>query len=219
MIPVGVLGGSFDPAHRGHVALAGHALRTLGLERVLLLPCADPPHKPDRSLAARYHRLEMLYLAVEDRRGLHVSTFEIARGGVHYTIDTLRALRSGTPPLDPVFLCGSDALADIASWREHEALLAEFDFAAVIRPNDAGDPRDPGWPDVVARNVAPLPRAGEAALGAGGRVFGLEMPALAVSSSLVRARRASGRPVGDLVPARVARYIQRHRLYSEEVAR
>ena len=219
MIPVGVLGGSFDPVHRGHVALARHALGSLGLERVLLLPCADPPHKPDRALAPRYHRLEMLYLAVEDQRGLEVSTFEIAQGGVRYTIDTLRALRSGTPSLAPVFLCGSDALADISSWREHEALLAEFDFAAVIRPNDEGGRQNPGWPDVVARKVASLPPEGGDGLGTGGRVFYLELPTLAVSSSLVRARRVSGRTVEDLVPARVARYIQRHRLYSEEVPR
>ena len=214
---VGVLGGSFDPVHRGHVALACHALRALGLERVLLLPCADPPHKLDRALAPRHHRLEMLYLAAEDRPGLQVSTFEIAQRGVCFTIDTLRALRSGAPSFDPVFLCGSDALADIASWREHEALLAEFDFAAVTRPNDAGAPWDRGWPDVVARRVALLPPAAGPGLGTGGRVYGLELPVPAVSSSLVRTRRASGRPVGDLVPARVARYIQRHRLYSEEV--
>ena len=219
MIAVGVLGGSFDPVHRGHVALACHAIRTLGLERVLLLPCADPPHKPDRALAARYHRLEMLYLAVEDRQGLQVSTFEIAQGGVRYTIDTLRALRSGAPSLAPIFLCASDALADVASWREHDALLAEFDFAAVIRPDDAGGPRDPGWPDFVARRVAPFPPTGGDALGAGGRVFRLEMPPLAVSSSLVRARRAAGRPADNLVPTRVARYIHRHRLYSEEAPR
>ena len=132
---------------------------------------------------------------------------------------TLRALRSLTPSLAPIFLCGSDALADVATWREHEALLAEFDFAAVIRPTDAGGPRNLGWPEIVARNVAPLPSAGGRALGTGGRVFCLDMPALAASSSLVRARSGSGRPVDDLVPARVARYIQRHRLYMEEVTR
>jgi nicotinate-nucleotide adenylyltransferase len=158
----------------------------------------------------------MLYLAVEDRPGLQVSTFEIAQGGVHYTIDTMRALRSGTPSLDPVFLCGSDALADIASWRDHEALLAEFDFATVPRPHEAGGSSDPGWPDVVARNVAPLPSVDGRAIGAGGRVFCVEMAAVAVSSSLVRTRRAAEQPAEDLVPARVARYIQRHRLYSEE---
>ena len=216
---VGVLGGSFDPVHRGHVALACHEVRSLGLERVFLLPCADPPHKPDRALAARYHRLEMLYLAAEDRQGLQVSTFELAQRGVRFTIDTLRALRSGTPSLNPVFLCGSDALADITSWREHDALLAEFDFAAVIRPDDLGAPRGQGWPDSVARRVAPLPTAGEPELGRGGRVYRLDFPAPAVSSSLVRTRRASGQPVSDLVPTRVARYIHRHRLYSEEVSR
>ena len=219
MIPIGVLGGSFDPVHRGHVALACHARRVLGLDRVLLMPCADPPHKPDRVLAARYHRLEMLYLAVEDRPGIEVSTFEIAQGGIHYTIDTLRALRAGTPPLAPVFLCGSDALAEVGSWREHESLLAEFDFAAVVRPADAGGPRPSEWPDIVMRRVSPIPQAGEAALGGGGHVFSLDMPGVAVSSSLVRARWASGNPPDDLVPARVARYIQRHRLYAEEAAR
>jgi nicotinate-nucleotide adenylyltransferase len=220
LIPVGVLGGSFDPVHRGHVALARRALRTLGLERVLLLPCADPPHKPDRALAPPYHRLEMLYLAVEGWQGLDVSTLELAQGGVRYTIDTLRALRGGTPPLAPIFLCGSDALADVASWRDHETLLAEFDFVTVVRPDDAGGHRTVGWPDSVARRVAPLPSTGGgAAPGTGGRVFGLDMPALAISSSLVRGRLASGRPVDDLVPTRVARYIQRHRLYMEEVPR
>jgi nicotinate-nucleotide adenylyltransferase len=218
-MPVGVLGGSFDPVHRGHVELACSALRTLGVERVLLLPCSDPPHKPQRALAARYHRLEMLYLAVEDRPGLEVCTHEAARGGVHYTIHTLRALRSGTPPLAPVFLCGSDALADVGSWREHEALLAEFDFAAVIRPDDSGRSREARWPEVVLRRFAPVPLAGEPALGSGGRIFQLEVPAPAVSSSLVRSRAASGRPLDDLVPARVARYIQRHRIYSEEETR
>jgi len=216
---VGVLGGSFDPVHRGHIALACHALRALGLDRVMLLPCADPPHKPDRALADRHHRLEMLYLAAEDRHGLQVSTLELAQRGVRFTIDTLRALRSGSPSLDPVFLCGSDALADVTSWREHDALLAEFDFAAVIRPDDAGNPRDKGWPDSVTRRVAPLPSAGGPALGGGGHVYCLDLPAVAVSSSLVRTRLASGQAVSDLVPPRVARYIQRHRLYSEEVPR
>lgn len=219
MTTVGVLGGSFDPVHRGHVALARHALRTLGLGRVILLPCAEPPHKPDRALAARHHRLEMLYLAAEDRQGLHVSTFELAQRGVCFTIDTLRALRSGAPSLEPIFLCGSDALADITSWREHEALLSEFDFASVNRPVDTGTARERGWSDSVARRVAPLPAAGGPGLGAGGHVYPLDLPAIAVSSSLVRKRLASGQAVFDLVPARVARYIQRHRLYSEEDSR
>jgi nicotinate-nucleotide adenylyltransferase len=161
----------------------------------------------------------MLDLAAEDRPGIFVSTLEVALGGVRFTIDTLRALRTGSPPCDPVFLCGSDALADVTSWREHEALLSEFDFAAVGRPDDGGQPRDPRWPDSVVHRVVPLPSAGGPEFGLGGHVYVFESPALAVSSSLVRARLASGGPVSDLVPASVGRYIQRHRLYSEEVAR
>jgi nicotinate-nucleotide adenylyltransferase len=216
VISVGVLGGSFDPVHRGHLALASQALRTFRLSQVLLLPCAQPPHKPGRALAAPHHRLEMLYLAAEDRPGLQISTLEIAQGGVHFTIDTLRALRANTPSVGPVFLCGSDALAEVASWREYQSLLAEFDFAAVIRPSDRGEPREPHWPDDVARRLSPFPPGDAGELGAGGRVYRLDMPALAISSSLVRERRAAGQPVEDLVPARVARYIQRHRLYVEE---
>ena len=219
MTTVGVLGGSFDPVHRGHVALARHALRELGLERVVFLPCATPPHKPDRILAAHHHRLEMLYLALEDRPGLRISTLELAQRRVCFTIDSLRALRAGNPPLAPVFLCGSDAMADVTSWRDHEALLDEFDFAAVVRPDDAGAPRHEGWPDAVTRRMTPTPHPGAPELGRGGRVYCLDVPAPAVSSSLVRTRIAAGGPIGDLVPPRVARYIQRHHLYSEEGAR
>ena len=215
MIPVGVLGGSFDPVHRGHVTLALHVLRTLGLGRVLVLPCADPPHKPGRALAARYHRLEMLYLALQDRPGLEVSTVEIGQGGVRYTIDTLRALRDGSPALAPVFICGSDALLDFPSWRDHEALLEEFDFASVTRAPGAAAPRDAASEPVIAKRIRPLPPSGE--LGSGGHVYLVPMPEIAISSSAVRARTAAGSAIDDLVPAGVARYIQRHRLYSEEV--
>lgn len=219
MISIGILGGSFDPVHRGHVALARHARRLLNVDRVLLLPCAVPPHKPGRALAARFHRLEMLYLATEDQPGLCVSTLEIAGGGVHFTIDTLRALRGQTPALAPVFVCGGDALADIASWRDYESLLDEFDFAAVIRREDAGGERRTDWPAAVRRRLTPLPRAAGITPGEGGRVFTLDGLVPAVSSSLVRSRCAAGDAIDELVPARVARYIQRHRLYSEEAAR
>lgn len=219
MSSVGVLGGSFDPVHRGHVAIAEHALRRLGVQRVLFLPCADPPHKPDRVLAARHHRLEMLFLALEAHPGLRVSTFELGHRGVCYTIDTMRSLRSAAPSSAPVFLCGFDAMADVGSWREHEALLAEFDFVACTRPDESGGPSAVGWPDIVTRRLAPFPPSDETPLGAGGRVFRLEIPPLPVSSSLVRTRLAEGRDIDDLVPARVARYIRRHRLYPEEAAR
>jgi nicotinate-nucleotide adenylyltransferase len=214
---VGVLGGTFDPVHRGHLALALRARRALGISRILLVPCADPPHKPDRALAERYHRLEMLYLAVEGSDGLEICTYEIARGGLHYTIDTLRALRIEHPSEPPVFLIGSDALADMATWREHERLLEEFDFAVAMRPESDDVPRPHGWPEQVSRNLVPAPVIGDASMGRGGRVFPLTIPTIPVSSSLVRRQCAAGESLDDLVPVRVARYIQRHGLYAEEI--
>jgi nicotinate-nucleotide adenylyltransferase len=208
---VGILGGSFDPVHRGHLALASRARLALGLPRVLFLPCAEPPHKPARRLARRYHRLEMLYLALEGCEGLGVSTYEIGRGGVHYTIDTLRAIR-GEDGLQPVFLLGSDALSDVGSWRRYEELLAEFDFGVVARP-DAGEGTR-AWAEAAAPKPSEL-----TALGSGGRILQLPFEVPAISSSLVRRRSASGDPLCDLVPHSVARYIQRHGLYMEEAHR
>jgi nicotinate-nucleotide adenylyltransferase len=215
---VGILGGSFDPVHRGHVAFADRARRQLSLDRVLLLPCADPPHKPERTLAAAFHRLEMIFLAVEGWAGVGVSTSEIERGGHCYTIDTLRTFRSGPPALQPVFLLGSDALADVGTWRDHEALLAEFDFAVAMRPGDEFRPRAETWPDFVQSHLATIP-AGGPELGTGGRVVRLEIPEFPASSSNVRRRASRGEPIDDLVPARVARYIQRHDIYAEEAGR
>jgi nicotinate-nucleotide adenylyltransferase len=196
---LGVLGGTFDPVHRGHLALAEGARAALSLERVLLVPCAVPPHKPTAHVLAAYHRLEMLYLAAEGWPGLAVAADEIYRGGVSYTIDTLHALRASG--LRPVFIAGSDALAEIATWREPEALLREFDFVAVGRPKDLGSER------VAAGPPPNLP------IGPGGRIVTVPLEVPPISSSLVRARAAAGEPLSDLVPPRVARYIQRHHLY------
>jgi nicotinate-nucleotide adenylyltransferase len=214
--PFGVLGGSFDPVHRGHLVLAAYAREALGLGRVFFMPCAEPPHKPERTLAARHHRLEMLYLAVEGWPGLRVSTYEIARGGRHYTIETLRSLRAITPKEQPVFLVGSDALAEVEAWRGYQELLAEFDFGVAMRP-ETGGAVAAAWPDAVPPHLWDRPSPSDAPLGAGGRIFRLSVDALAISSSLIRWRLSSGLPLADLVPPRVARYIQRHGVYTEEV--
>ena len=219
MSAFGVLGGSFDPVHRGHLTLAAGALTAFGLDRVLLMPCADPPHKPLRTLAARYHRLEMLNLAVEGWGGLCVSTYEIARGGVHYTIDTLRSMRDASRGRHPVFLLGSDALSEVGSWRHFAELLAEFDFGVTMRPEVDRTSGTAAWPAGVADRLVPPADLPDATTGAGGRVFSVPIEALPISSSLVRSRVEAGQTIGDLVPPRVARYIQRHGVYVEEARR
>ena len=213
--PVGILGGTFDPVHRGHIALAEAARRAVSLARVVLLPCAVPPHKPDRRVAPGYERLEMLYLATEGRPGLAVATDELTRGGVCYTIDTLRALRA--QGVTPVFLLGADALGEVETWREYRALLDEFDLVAVGRAAVDGVSADAGWPESVRARLAVPPL--KPPLGVGGRVVRVAVEPPAVSSRQVRARLAAGRPVADLVPARVDRYIQMRRLYRQEAAR
>jgi nicotinate-nucleotide adenylyltransferase len=208
---VGVLGGTFDPVHRGHIALACGVREALGLSRVLLVPCAIPPHKPDRPITATYHRLELLYLASEGIAGLAVDTIELVRGGISYSIDTLRTLRASG--LDPVFVLGSDALAEISSWRDHRALLSEFDFASVERPQGEGPSLPDGWPEEARRRVSSAPETPSETLGRGGRIVRIPLDVPSVSSSVVRARSEGGADLAPLVPPRVARYIQRHRLY------
>jgi len=212
---LGVLGGSFDPVHLGHLALAEQARQLLGLERMLLLPTASPPHKPALALAPPRHREAMLRLAVAGRPGLEICELELAGDRTHYTIDTLRALRQGPPACRPVFVMGMDSLLEIETWKEYRRLLEEFDLAVMDRS---------GEQPAVARqrlsaDVAPrLVELGNAPLdaGAGGRIFHIPAEPVPISSTEIRSRVARGLPVDQLVPPGVAGYIRESGLYREE---
>lgn len=208
---VGVLGGTFDPVHLGHLHVAASVAARLLIPRMLLVPSAQPPHKDRPGLASSEDRLAMLRLAVEGRPGLEVCDLEIRRGGASYTIETLRALRDGDPPCAPVFVAGLDAWLDVANWREPVRLREEFDFAIVARPGT-----DPGG--AAGRSLTPV-RGPIEELGRGGRAFLVPIEPMDVSSSRVRARAARGEPVDGLVPPPVARYIQARSLYREEPRR
>ena len=212
---VGVLGGRFDPIHLGHLRVAEEVLRRLDLPRVLLMPCAIAPHKRGALLTAGDERLAMIRLAVEGRSGLEASSLEIDRGGVSYTIDTLRALRATLGASAPVFILGMDALLEIETWHEHLALLREFDLVVVDRPGHDLGRLLSSLPAEVAARIVP---AGTAPLGEGGRIHQLPVEPLSISSSEILARAAAGEPLDGLVPAVVARYIQRRGLYRQEVA-
>jgi nicotinate-nucleotide adenylyltransferase len=213
MSVLGVLGGTFDPVHLGHLHVASGVRTALDIPRVLLVPCSIPPHKVRPGLTSSEHRLAMLRLAVAGRDGLEASSLELDRGGVSYTIDTLRALRQDRRPA-PVFVLGLDALLEIRLWREYEALLEEFDLIAVDRPgSDLRAVRASLEPDLAFRLVA----ADSGSLGGGGRIHHLQIPPMPVSSSEVRALAARGMPLDGLVPPEVAGYIQSHGLYRQEV--
>jgi len=218
---VGVLGGTFDPVHLGHLEVARRVRERTGLARVLLLPCAIPPHKQPPRLAPAAHREAMLRLAIEGLDDLELCTLESESGGVRYSIDTMRRLREGPPRRIPVFIMGMDSLLELPAWKDHRDLIREFDLIAVNRP-DAGRPRAVEDPE-VARAIVELaegedgpPTGLEAGMGRGGRIFVFRIPPVAVSSSRVRARVASGGSLAGLVPPAVARYIHANGLYLQE---
>lgn len=195
---VGILGGTFDPIHHGHLAIAEDARQALGIERVLFVPTAVPPHKPGRPLTDPIHRLAMVRLAVADNAAFGVDALEVERGGVSYTVDTLEALR-GRGIADPWLILSTEALADLATWREPQRILDLARLAVV--PRGGHEPLGPGW----FASIFP---------GREDRATFLAGPLLPISGSVVRRRAAAGWSVRYLVPESVARYIADHALYT-----
>jgi nicotinate-nucleotide adenylyltransferase len=196
---VGILGGTFDPIHHGHLVIAEEARETLGLERVLLVPTATPPHKPDRAVTAAAHRLAMVGLAVAGNPAFAASGLEVERGGSSYTVETLEALlREGVS--DPWFIMSAETLADFPTWRRPDRILELCRLAVVPRGNH--EALDTTW----AREHFP---------GREDRIVFLSGPLLPISGSVVRRRAAAGRSVRYLVPDAVARYIADHALYTQ----
>lgn len=222
---VGVLGGTFDPVHLGHLRVAESTGARFGLARVLVVPTAVPPHKPRASLAAADHRTAMLRLALEGHAGLVLSTLELGTDRAAYTIDTLRALRDGVEACCPVFILGADALLQLPSWREHRGLLREFDLVAVDRAGHAWSGIAPELAPGIRARLVTVPVEGDPAEleilrpGDGGRIFHFPLTPSPISSSAVRERARRGDDLRELVPPGVARYIQDMGLYREEAGR
>ena len=195
---IGVLGSAFNPPHLGHLALAQEALWQLGLDEVVLMPTGQAPHKKIHDDPGRELRLAMTRLAAADDPRFSVSTLEVERDGPSYTYETLGLLarEKGEPEL--VFVMGADAAVGFESWREPERVV-ELARLAVARRSGVSD-----------ADVASTMRG----LGAGDRVTMLEMPQFGVSSSAVRERAATRRPLRYLVPEAVARFIEEKGIYA-----
>lgn len=185
---IGVLGGTFDPIHHGHLAAASEVHAALGLDRILVVPADVQPFKDASALTPARHRLEMARLAVADDPRMEVSDVDIVRGAPTYTVDTLADLAAAHPDAELTFITGADALARIHDWKDAERLEGLARFVGVTRPGFA-------LPD-----------------GIDGAVL-VEVPALQVSSTDVRRRVAAGQPIRYLVPGVVADYIEEHDLY------
>jgi nicotinate-nucleotide adenylyltransferase len=196
---IGILGGTFNPPHRGHLALARHAQSELGLDRVLLMPANSAPHKGEREDPGPQRRLAMCRLAAKDEAALEACSLEIERGGPSYTVDTLRAIHAIHKEAKLTFIVGADMARTLPSWREPQALVELADLAVAER-------EDAGREDVL-RALAPL----------SARVGFLKMPLVEISSSIVRERVSDGESIAGLVEPAVAEYIAEHRLYSASV--
>jgi nicotinate-nucleotide adenylyltransferase len=223
---IGVLGGTFDPIHAGHLSAALQAADALALDRVLLLPTRTPPHRPVDPSASMFHRFAMAALAARSDRRLAASDVELARAGTSYTADTLRALQAGgTERWQIFFLAGADAFAEIATWREYPAVLDLAHFVVCSRAGVLATALPARLPHLAPRMI-PVPSAASVpGADANGpraaivmqtpetRVFLLDGATPDVSSTLVRAAARAGRPLAGLVPPQVDDHIRRHGLY------
>jgi len=200
---LGLLGGTFDPIHYGHLDAADAARRALSLDEILFVPAHDPPHKADDPRASAFHRFALISLALDGLTGCRVSDLELIREGQSYTVDTLRTLHAeGWRPSQLFFILGTDAFADIATWREYPQVLDAANFVVIARPGTTGDA-------ALARTPELRPRltAGDT------RIVLVEARTRDVSSTIIRRRLAAQQPIDGLVPAAVARHILAHQLY------
>lgn len=199
---LGVFGGTFDPIHFAHLAVAQEAAEALGLERVLFVPAGQPPHKPDRIITSGVHRLAMVELAIAGNDRFAVDREELERDGPSYTVDTLEALEASRQAagesVDLTLILSAEALLGLTTWREPRRVLELARLA--VAPRDG------------------YPAAGPAFMGEQfpdltDRVVFLDGPRMRLSASELRKRVAAGRTLRYLVPDAVAAYIDDHALY------
>jgi nicotinate-nucleotide adenylyltransferase len=190
---IGIMGGTFDPVHHGHLVAASEVQASFELDEVIFVPTGQPWQKSNRKVSAAEDRYLMTVIATASNPRFSVSRVDIERGGVTYTIDTLRDLHAAHPGADLFFITGADALEQILSWRQAEELFALAHFVGVTRPGYRLDGQH-------------LPS---------GSVSLIDVPAMAISSTACRERVASGLPVWYLVPDGVVQYISKRDLYRE----
>ena len=194
---IGILGGTFNPPHLGHLVAAQEAYRELELDQVVLIPAGIPPHKPVDDEPGPEHRLELCRLAVGGDERFTVSDLELRRDGPSFTVDTLDTLRSQSPSDDLFLILGGDIAVGLPKWHEPERVLALATVAIAKRRGTAKAAVD----DALAQI-----KGGERA-----RFF--QMPRIGISSTMVRRRVRAGQPIRYFVPDGVMHYISRHGLY------
>ncbi|WP_258935394.1 nicotinate-nucleotide adenylyltransferase [Nesterenkonia pannonica] len=189
------MGGTFDPIHHGHLVAASEVAAEFGLDEVIFVPTGQPWQKQERDVTPPEHRYLLTVIATASNPRFTVSRADINRGGATYTIDTLRDFREMYPTAELFFITGADAMAQILSWKNVEELWSLAHFVSVSRPGYIN-----------------------ADLGRSDQVSLMEIPAMAISSTDLRERAETGKPVWYLVPDGVVQYIAKHRLYRPDSA-
>ena len=196
---IGVMGGTFDPIHNGHLVIAAEVRTRLNLAEILFMPAGQPWLKMNWTISAAEHRINMVQLAIEDNPYFRLSTMEVERSGPTYTVDTVTELKSQLGAGGEIFLIlGWDSLTDLPQWREPSRLIEMCHLVVVPRPGYSN-------PN-LKRLEASIP-------GLSQRVILLDSPRLDINSSAIRDRVARGLSIGHLVPESVDRYIREHKLY------
>ncbi len=189
---IGVFGGAFDPPHCGHLIIAEGVRDQLELGCILFIPYTIGPHRPSGPVAEAEHRLNMLEVSLQDNDAFEVDDRELRRGGISFTVETLRILREDNPDDELVLIVGSDQLHLFTEWRDWEAVLGLAEVAVIERPEFDLTERPAELRDRMVR---------------------ISLPLMLISSTMVRERVASGRSIRYLVPPAVADYIEEHGLY------
>lgn len=194
-----LIGGTFDPIHYGHLVVAEEVRQKFGIQKVIFIPAARPPHKMGQEISEPHHRVNMTRLATASNRYFEVSTIEIERQGLSYTIDTVQEIKSIYKIETVYFITGADAVLEILNWKEAEKLLNMCTFIAATRPgynlNNLKETLK-SLPGEIFKKTLPL-----------------EVPALSISSSDIRQRVREGRSIKYLLPEPVEQYIKENKIY------
>lgn len=198
---LGLFGGTFDPVHYAHLLLAERCREQCRLDRVVFVPSAVPPHKQGQGLTPGPTRIEMLQLAIAGHEQFAISAFEVDRGGVNYTVDTLRNFRGEQPQAELFFLVGADMLHDLPTWREAGRVC---ELATIVAVRRAGVPE----PDFTClASLVPPERIEDF------RTHQVEMPAMGLSGTDIRRRVRAGLSIRYMMPRAVEKYIEARELY------
>ncbi|MFZ3065216.1 MAG: nicotinate-nucleotide adenylyltransferase [Nitrospirota bacterium] len=216
---IGILGGTFNPIHNGHLKIAEAVLERLNLDRILFIPANLPPHKSEKGIIDVQHRVEMVRLAIANNPRFELSTIEAERKGVSYTIDTLRELE-GIYGKDAglFFITGIDAFLDIKTWKEADTLISDYNFVVIPRTSfNYTDLKKVLALNLSERELSDLDKGAadflELPMSGKGRLYLLNIPAVDISSKNIRNRIKSGEKLKYLLPESVELYIIKNKLY------